>query len=86
MVEIETDKNSLPKFATELEKSGRRFQVYSLARTCAWGDITLLTIYKLYSLIYWPTVSATFFFFFLTLEMDIFILGEMHRLCWKERL
>ena len=39
MAEIETDKNSLPKSPTQLEKVGLSFSsLFSLARACVLGD------------------------------------------------
>ena len=43
MAEINTDKNSLPKSPTELEKVALTFSsLFSLARACARGDIAPL--------------------------------------------
>ena len=43
MAEILTDKNSLPKSPTQLEKIGLSFSsLFSLARACVFGDIAPL--------------------------------------------
>ena len=47
MAEIYTDKNSLLKSLTELEKDGPTFsRLFSLARACVWGDIAPLSELK----------------------------------------